>query len=84
MLARHLFADGATFAQRLCAIWVFLHHLFAHSVGSPSGPGHAHSLPVTAAMPTAELALQAHDKNELVEMRAMFKEMKALAERNSI
>ena len=41
--------------------------LSAHSVGSPSGPGHDHSLPVTAATPTAELVPPAHDNNELVE-----------------
>ena len=51
---------------------------------SPGSSGHAHSLPVPGATPTgATLPKTQESNNELAEMRAMFKEMKALTEKNS-
>ena len=45
--------------------------------------GHAHSAPVLGTTPNESSTPKAQDNNELAEMRAMFKKMKALTEKNS-
>ena len=52
----------------------------AHITDSPGNSGHAHSLPVPVTMPTLKPTGHSQVNNEPAEMRAMFKEMKALTE----